>query len=342
MNILVVAGGLGPERDVSLSSGRLITTALLAKGYHVAMINISDDLEDECLVNLFQKKADIQSLLIPEKEPLLMTKELVKKHAIGKNVLKACKLADVVFIGLHGDIGENGKFQALLDIYDIKYTGTDSLGSAIAMDKDISKQLLKYNNIATPNWIFLDLEHESEISHVLNCLSIHHLLFPVVVKPISCGSSIGVRIAHDESELQEALNIAGTYENHIIIEQFIEGREMTVAILNNAALPIIEIKPKCGFFDYKNKYQSGLTEEICPANVNESLKGELQRLALKAHKALRLGSYSRIDFIVDDAENIYCLEANTLPGMTVNSLLPKAANAMGYSYEDLCELLLKS
>ena len=342
MNIIVAAGGLSPEKDVSLASGQLIANALAAKGNNAVMIDISSDIEDEDLDGFFNKSVNMGTpYSISENAPVLESDTDKKKHAIGKNVLEVCKLADIVFIALHGDIGENGKFQALLDIYGIKYTGTDSLGSAIAMDKDISKQLLKNNGVLTPNWAYLDLRQECDGSIDLEKLAGWQLQFPVVVKPLSCGSSIGVSIVHDSSELQTALNAARVYEDCIIIEQFVQGREMTVGVLNDTALPVIEIIPRSGFFDYKNKYQPGLTDEICPADVSEDMKCELQNLALKVHKILRLGSYSRVDFIISESKDIYCLEANTLPGMTHASLLPKAAKVSGLTYEDLCEQILK-
>lgn len=342
MNIIVAAGGLSPERDVSLASGQLIAKALIAKGNNAVMIDISSDIEDKDLIDFFKRNVTMQtSYAISEHAPIFEDGTDNRKHAIGKNVLEVCKLADIVFIALHGDIGENGKFQALLDIYGVKYTGTNSLGSAIAMDKDISKQLLKNNGILTPKWAYLDLEQEYDSSINLEQLADWQLQFPVVVKPVSCGSSIGVSIVHDSAELQTALNAARLYEDCVMLEQYVQGREMTVGILNHMALPIIEIKPRNGFFDYKNKYQPGLTDEICPADVNEELKCELQDLALKVHKILRLGSYSRIDFIISESKDVYCLEANTLPGMTHASLLPKAAKAHGLTYEDLCEQILK-
>lgn len=342
MNIIVAAGGLSPEKDVSLASGQLIANALAAKGNNAVMIDISSDIEDEDLDGFFNKRVNMGTpYSISENAPVLENETDKKKHAIGKHVLEVCKLADIVFIALHGDIGENGKFQALLDIYGIKYTGTDSLGSAIAMDKDISKQLLKNNGVLTPNWAYLDLRQECDGSIDLEKLAGRQLQFPVVVKPLSCGSSIGVSIVHDSAELQTALNAARVYEDCVIIEQFVQGREMTVGVLNDTALPVIEIIPRSGFFDYKNKYQPGLTDEICPADVSEDMKCELQDLALKVHKILRLGSYSRVDFIISESKDIYCLEANTLPGMTHASLLPKAAKASGLTYEDLCEQILK-
>ncbi len=234
----------------------------------------------------------------------------------------------MVFLALHGSIGENGKFQAVFDINGIQYTGTGYVGSLLAMDKDLSKKLMSSNNVLTPKWKYVDLQMETDFNDIS---------YPCVVKPCSCGSSVGVTMVEVPSELNDAIKFAKRYENFVIVEEKIIGREFSVGILNGEALPVIEIKPLTGFYDYKNKYQKGLTEEICPANISNELCCLLQNDALRVHTLLRLGFYSRIDFIVDPNNNAYCLEANTLPGMTPTSLLPQEALANGIPYSDLCE-----
>ena len=224
--------------------------------------------------------------------------------------------------------GEDGKLQALFELEGIKYTGTSSVGCTLAMDKELSKKLMLADNIKTAKWVSLNKNEE---------INLEKIKFPCVVKPCSNGSSIGVSIVRTNEELKEAIRIAFKYEDKILVEEYISGREFSVGILDNKALPAIEIVAKEGFYDYKNKYQAGLVDEICPANIDENLEKELSEIALKVHKILHLGYYSRIDFIVDKNYGIYCLEANTLPGMTPTSLLPQEALSVGISYEELCE-----
>ena len=344
MNIIVLAGGYSPERDVSLSSGSLIANALIDNGHKVLLLDLYKGLDDfVSLENLLIDSRSPQrySFTVPEIEPDL---ELLKSEMdmgnvlIGKNVIKICSLADLVFLALHGDIGENGKLQAIFDTYDIRYTGTDYIGSLLAMDKDLSKQLMKYHNILTPDWLLFDCA---------NCVNDlyskvrDNIGFPCFIKPCSCGSSVGMSIADNFEQFENAVKSAKKYENSLIIEKMIAGREFSVGILDNTALPIIEIIPSEGFFDYANKYQEGLTQEICPANVSDCIRDKMQSIALQVHTLLRLGSYSRIDFMLDEDNNIYCLEANTLPGMTPASLLPKEAAACGISYNELCDKIAK-
>jgi len=335
MKIVVLAGGLSPERDVSLSSGSKIANALLTSGHQVLLLDLYEgaDIDAE-----FRKGTQfLYHYKVEESEPDL---EAVKKRnnyrteLIGENVIDICKSADKVFLGLHGSIGENGQLQAVLDIHGIKYTGTGYLGSLLAMDKDISKRLFVQNGIATANWITYEFD-KSDIEVIENNIG-----YPCVVKPCSCGSSVGVSLVDDREALIKALEFAEKYENTVIVEKKISGREFSAGILNGIALPVIEIIPKVGFYDYKNKYQVGLVEEVTPADLSAELTERLQTAALNVHKTLRLGGYSRGDFIYDEqADEFICLEANTLPGMTPTSLLPQEAAAAGISYEKLCEMI---
>jgi D-alanine-D-alanine ligase len=339
MKIVVVAGGLSPERDVSLASGSLIANALIDVGYKVCLIDLYKGIKTKEFDEIFfdiksDKKYDYS---IPEHEPDLnqLKKDVDNGMSlIGENIIDLCKSADLVFLSLHGDIGENGKFQGILDSYGILYTGTGYIGSLLAMDKDISKILMIQNNILTPQWEIIDNGFD-------NIESMCKIEFPCVVKPCSCGSSIGVSIVKNKDEFISAINYAGQYEKTIMIEKMIEGREFSVGILDDKPLPVIEIIPNEGFFDYKNKYQAGLTREICPAEICEEIANKMKNIALTVHKILRLGSYSRIDFIIDNENNIFCLEANTLPGMTPTSLLPQEAKAIGISYNELCDRIVK-
>ena len=345
MQIAVIAGGLSPERDVSLSSGSLIANALIDVGYKVCLIDLYKGVETNYFAELFldSKSGKRYSYIVPQHEPDL---EKLKKESyngnslIGKNVIEMCRYADLVFLALHGDIGENGKLQAVFDVYGILYTGTGYIGSLLAMDKDLAKKIMAQNHVLTPEWEIIDVT-QTPVGAADTPFQKGAVNFPCVIKPCSCGSSIGVSIAKNQEEYNAALEYASKYEKKIMIEKMIEGREFSVGILENKALPAIEIIPNEGFYDYKNKYQPGFTKEVCPAELDEDIAVKMQDIALKVHEILRLGSYSRIDFIVDKENNIYCLEANTLPGMTPTSLLPQEANAAGISYNELCDKIVK-
>ncbi|MDD4772203.1 MAG: D-alanine--D-alanine ligase [Eubacteriales bacterium] len=338
MNIVVLAGGLSPERDVSLSSAALIANSLIRSGNRVALIDIYFDLPDDYQPN-FSCVPDFE-YTISEHEPDLDAIIRANNNSvslIGKNVLKQCEAADVSFIALHGSMGENGQLQATLDNYGIRYTGSGFIGCLLSMDKDISKRLMRDAGIKTAEWRLYDAA-DCDPSSVIRDIGM-----PCVVKPCSCGSSVGISIVNNESELATALSLAFKYEKTLLIERMIPGREFSVGILNGAALPPIEIIPLKGFYDYKNKYQNGLTREICPADLSDKQTSDLQRAAMSVHKILRLGSYSRIDFIMDRVSGEFiCLEANALPGMTPLSLLPREAAAAGIDYDSLCEIIVSA
>jgi D-alanine-D-alanine ligase len=340
MKIVVLAGGLSPERDVSLSSGSLIANALIDTGYSVCMIDLYTGAESSKERDFEDLFFDLQSgkrynYAVSEREPDL---DKLKRESnngndlIGKNVIELCKYADAVFLGLHGDIGENGKLQAVFDSYGITYTGTGYIGSLLAMDKDLAKKIMLQNNILTPEWETLD---------ILSGQNKPRPFMPCVIKPCSCGSSVGVSIVRNGREYISALEYAKKYETAIMIEKLIEGREFSVGVLDGETLPVIEIILKEGFYDYKNKYQAGAAVEICPADLPEKISNKMQDIALRAHEVLRLGNYSRIDFMLDREDNIFFLEANTLPGMTPTSLLPQEAAAVGVSYNKLCDKIIK-
>ncbi|MHB1483065.1 MAG: D-alanine--D-alanine ligase family protein [Saccharofermentanales bacterium] len=340
MRIVVLAGGLSPERDVSLSSGSLIANALIENGHDVLLVDLYIGIQSENneLPFLNKNSSERYHFQIPASEPdlkKLKNESENGENLIGKNVLDICRSVDIVFIALHGSIGENGQLQAVFDAYGICYTGSGYIGSLLAMDKDISKKLMVINDIKTACWNLYNIQ-EADIFDFKN------VLYPCVVKPCSCGSSVGISIVENQDELNQAISYAKIHENLILIEDKITGREFSVGILNDIALPVIEIIPKMGFYDYKNKYQSGMSDEVCPANINDNITRKIQSVALSVHKILRLGFYSRIDFILDDKNDIYCLEANTLPGMTPTSLLPQEAKAAGISYNELCERIAMS
>lgn len=288
-------------------------------------------------VEFISSESDFRySYVIPSSEPDL---EKLRRESgmgsalIGKNVIDICLASDVVFIALHGSSGENGQLQAVFDSYGIKYTGSGYIGCLLAMDKDISKKLMVQDNIKTARWNTYNLAGE-------NPPDFSDVKYPCVVKPCSCGSSVGISIINDHNELNAAINAVRIYEDTVLIEDKINGREFSIGVLGGKALPPIEIIPKSGFYDYKNKYQSEMTHEICPADITPEVDSLLRESALRVHKALRLGYYSRIDFILDSEGTPWCLEANTLPGMTPTSLLPQEAKAEGIAYKELCECIV--
>ena len=343
MKVLVLAGGLSPERDVSLSSGSLIANGLREAGHRVLLIDVYeglciDEMHYEQMFETSETGARY-AYTVPEHEPdLIAIKERNQNGdaLIGPNVPGLCRCADVVFIALHGAMGENGQIQAALDVMGVRYTGTGYAGSLLAMDKDLSKKLMTRAGIKTPRWLMYDKDAMT-VDTVIETIGL-----PCVVKPRGAGSSIGVSLVADRGALEDAIEAAGKVESHILVEEMAAGREFSVGILMDKALPVIEIVPREGFYDYKNKYQTGLAEEICPAGLSAVDTQTVQKLAIKVHHELRLGAYSRIDFMRDGSGDFTCLEANTLPGMTPTSLLPQEALAAGLSYTELCDRIVNA
>ncbi|MCI8924158.1 MAG: D-alanine--D-alanine ligase [Lachnospiraceae bacterium] len=349
MRIVVLAGGISTERDVSLSSGAMIYRALKERGHQAVLLDVylgyrweeeafPDVSEGERPGAVFGLKKDWAKEMgkIEEKNPDIEKIKALRpdgaKNFFGPNVIPICQAADVVFLALHGENGENGKIQACFDLMGITYTGTNYLSSAISMNKGISKELFAANGIPTP-WGFRLKKGETGEKKTV---------FPCIVKACSGGSSVGVAIAGSEDDYEAALAEAFTYDDEVIVEQYISGREFSVGVMDGKALPVIEIAPLTGFYDYKNKYQPGTTVETCPADIPEEKSKELQACAEKVFAALRLESYARMDFRMNQEGEIFCLEANTLPGMTPISLLPQEAAAVGMDFGDLCERILES
>ena len=334
MNILVLAGGYSPERDVSLTSGSLIANALKREGENVCLADVylgidESILERDDLFNTCEGEVYRVGNIVPDLDAL-KAESGNGEALIGRGIIELCRRADVVFLALHGAMGENGQLQATLDNYGIKYTGSGYVGSLLAMDKDISKKMFVGAGVNTPEWLYFGAGG-CDIDLIEKKIG-----YPCVVKPCSCGSSGGISIVEDRAALEVALAEAVRYEDNILVERKIEGRELTVGILDGEVLPVIEIIPTEGFYDYKNKYQAGKTLEICPAEISEELCSAVGEQAKLAFDALRLSGYSRFDFMVDENEKPWCLEANTLPGMTPTSLLPQMAAARGIDYGKLC------
>lgn len=336
MYIAVVCGGLSTERDVSISTGTCVARALRSRGHKVALVDLflGRELDNNDPRSFFTSEEADDIFRVGEKEPDL--NEVRSRRGgnalLGPGVLELCRVAEITFLALHGAEGENGKLQACLDLNGIPYTGSGYLGSALAMDKDISKILLRNAGVPVPEGICL---HRGDKATWENG-------FPCVVKPCSGGSSIGTSIVHKPEELTAALNEAFACDKDVLVEKYISGRELTVGIMDGKAMSAIEIIPKSGFYDYRNKYQAGFTEEICPAPVSKTETDRLQRLAEKVYHVLHLEAYARADFLMAEEDGtIYCLEANTLPGMTPTSLIPQMAAEAGMDYGELCEKIIE-
>ena len=340
MKILVLAGGLSPERNVSLSSGAMVCEALRKRGHQAALMDLFYGLDGAAsgkglyvapIPDSFKQVAREA----PDLEKVRARRRDEDPSVIGPGVFEMCKEADVVFLALHGACGEDGRIQAALDLLGVPYTGSGCLGSAIAMDKDLTKRLVA-GKVKTPKWETLTVTEEN-LEELMG-----RIKPPVVVKPIASGSSIGVYIAKNRAELQSALENSAKLGGRTVIEEYIQGREIQVAVLNGKALPSIEIIPKTGFYDYENKYQPGAAEEITPAPIPAEWEKRLGEAALAVFHALGLSVYSRADFMVTEDGTPWFLEINTLPGMTPTSLLPQEAAAVGIGYGELCERIINA
>ena len=337
MNVVVLAGGISTERDVSLVSGKMIYNALKKNGHNAILLDVYLGTNETDTENIFTLEKDWVSEINPvqdenpDVEKIKALRPDGDKQFFGPNVITLCQKADIVFMALHGENGENGKIQACFDLMGITYTGTDYLSSAVAMDKALTKDIFAAYGVPTPKGIRLKKGHtETE-----------KVPYPCIVKACKGGSSVGVCIANNDEEYEKAKEEAFRYDEEVVIEQYIKGREFSVGVLQGKALPVIEIAPLQGFYDYKNKYQAGSAVETCPANISKEKTEEMQKAAELVFKALRLKNYARMDFMMSQQEEIYCLEANTLPGMTPTSLLPQEAAAVGINFEQLCEKLMQ-
>lgn len=335
MKIVVLAGGISSERDVSLSSGNMIYQALRKK-HQVIMLDVYLGYEEDSIEGIFEKETKWADRLgkVGEVNPDIEQVKALRKGKdtgfFGPHVIEICQKADIVFLALHGESGENGKIQATFDLLGIRYTGTDYLSSALAMNKALAKELFAFHKIPTPIGVKINKGEDTT----------RRVPLPCVVKTCCGGSSVGVYLVHTEEEYEKAVKEAFLLEEEIIVEEYIKGREFSVGVIEGKALPVIEIAPKEGFYDYKNKYQAGSTIETCPAELEDEITRRMQTIAEQVFQALRLRTYARMDFMVRGNE-IFCLEANTLPGMTPTSLLPQEAQAIGVSFEELCQWIIR-
>jgi D-alanine-D-alanine ligase len=323
LKIAVLFGGDSMERDVSIASASHVVGALRSRGHQVIACDSGRGrltAADE--QRLFAGKIDSRP---PDKLAV----------ASLPTVVSAPDLADVdlVFLAMHGGSGEDGTVQALLDLAGIAYTGSGKLGSALGWDKDVAKRLFLAAGVPTPAWLMAPVSTQ---------VAAQRLGFPLIVKPNGQGSTVGLTLVKTPAELDAALELAGGFDSQVMLERYIEGREITVGILDDDALAVGEIVPATGpIFDYAAKYQAGGAEEIFPAKLTAEQTVRAQDLALRVHRALKLDVYSRVDFRMDKDGEFWCLEVNTLPGLTAASLLPRAAAAVGISFPELCERICR-
>lgn len=326
MKVGVLMGGTSDERDVSLASGTGVAAALREAGHEVVAVDT------------------VRGILSKEEEDAVRDRGVGNHPPLGDELreLDAGRIVrlvrddelddvDVFFMALHGGTGENGTVQAVLDAAGVLYTGSDRLGCSLAMDKEVTKRLLRDAGVPTPAWL-TGPRTAGEVEAGLG--------LPVIVKASGGGSSLRLVLAHDMKELDEAIRESRGWGDVVLFEQFVTGREVTVGVLGDETLPVGEIVPEHELFDYECKYQPGMAQEIFPADLPEALARRLGELALEVHRTLRLRDYCRVDFMIDDAGEPWCLEANTLPGMTGNSLLPKGAKAAGISFPELCDRIV--
>ena len=326
-------GGESAERNVSLASGIRIVLALKSRGHDVIAFDPSNGVISE------QEQQRLASSAVGTEPPSLesLAKTTGGAFLPGLEALPEVANAEVVFLALHGGMGEDGTIQALLDMAHVKYTGSGHLSSALAMDKDLSKKLFRAAGVQTADWLMAP----ASVDEVEKKLGL-----PVVVKPSKQGSTVGLSVVKKREDLDAAVKEAWRYDDEVMIEKFIAGRELTVGILGDTALPVGEIKPVHEIYDYECKYTAGMAVEEFPAKLSPEQTQRVQAQAVAAFKSLKLRGYARIDFRLSPSDDdggegeFYCLEANTLPGMTELSLIPQGAQAAGISFPELCERIV--
>ena len=324
MRITVLTGGATAERAVAFASASQIVAGLRSRGHGVSVVDLAggplDERAERELLGGAVGAAPPAVDALAERERRMLSEEL--------GDLKAVREAEVLWLAVHGGALEGGTLQAVLDVIGVPYTGSGPLASALAMDKDLSKRLFRAAGVPVPAWFMAPVGPE-DVTTALG--------WPVIVKPSKQGSSVGLTLVKKAQDLDNAIKLAERYDDEVMAEQYIAGRELTVGVLGEVPLPVGEIVSKHELFDYVTKYTPGMSEETFPAKIDTMLARQLQEYALTAHRALKLSGYSRIDFRVSSEGDIFCLEANSLPGMTRTSLFPQAAQAAGIPFAELCE-----
>jgi len=334
MNIAVFLGGTSPEREVSLASGKAVVGALREAGHTVTAVDPALGMrQPEREEELYR---DILHGAPPTQEELskLSPRNLIE--CVNSPLLDGI---DVVFLALHGEWGEDGKIQSLLEMRGVKYTASGVMSSALTMDKSMTKILMRHNGIATGKWEMV--RRGAAVDSTLIERVAAEIGFPLVVKPNDQGSTVGLTIVQNPLQIPNAIALAAHFSTSVMLEEFIPGRELTVAIVGERVLPIIEIKPKDGFYDYQHKYTKGMTEYICPADLPADLTERIQRDSKIVFDRTQCTGFARVDFRLRDDNEYFCLEINTLPGMTATSLVPKAAAAAGIPFPELCDTIVK-
>jgi D-alanine-D-alanine ligase len=320
--IALLTGGSTPERDVALAGAAQVVRALRALGHDVLVVDtvsgpVTGSAEEALLATPVRRDP-------PSAEELAGLASLENLPALAAG--PALRSADLVFLVLHGLQGEGGAVQSLLELGRHRYTGSGPLGSAMAMDKEVTKRQLASAGLPTAEWRTWPAT-PSEIAA---------LGLPLIVKPANGGSTVGLTLVHDPADLEKAVALARSHDADVLLERYLPGREFTVGVLGDEALAVGEIVPAHEIFDYECKYTPGMTQEIFPAKISDELSHRMRELALATHRVLKLRDFSRVDFRLDEAGRPFILEANTLPGMTATSLLPQSAGALGTSFGDLC------
>ena len=328
MRVTVLTGGATPERAVAFASASQIVAALRSRKHDVTVVDLAgDQLDDKGERELLGGAVGVTPPAVDalaEREKKMLSEGLAE--------LPSVREADVLFLAVHGGALEGGTLQAVLDVIDVPYTGSGPLASALAMDKDLSKRLFRAAGVPVPAWFMAPVAAD-DVTTALG--------WPVIVKPSKQGSSVGLTLVKQAQDLDNAVSVAAQYDDEVMAEQFIPGQELTVGVLGEVPLPVGQIVPKHELFDYETKYTPGMSEETFPARIDTLLARQLQEYALMAHRALKLSGYSRVDFRVTAEGDIFCLEANSLPGMTRTSLLPQAAQAAGIPFSELCERIAR-
>jgi D-alanine-D-alanine ligase len=323
--VTVLTGGSTPERDVAFAGAAQVVQALRARGYTVTVV----DTVDGPLSAVAERRVLMPSVgRTPPTEDEL---KALEERELGPALVELPEItdADLVFLVLHGRPGEGGMLQALLDAAGIAYTGSGPLGSALAMDKDVAKRLFQWAQVPTAPWVMWPADGSA----------IEQLGLPLVVKPSKVGSTVGLTVVSRQQEIQPAVAFALRFDDEVMLERFIPGRELTCGILGERALAVGEIIPSHDIFDYECKYTPGMSKEIFPADLPQAVSQQVQALALAVHQALKLRDFSRVDFRLRPDGTPYCLEANTLPGVTATSLLPQSAAAVGIGFPELCDTI---